>query len=45
MISLLRVVLKRLEYDWLNTFTGVSYYSPEDNYVKLSYKEMDETVR
>ena len=22
-----------------NTFTGVSYYSPQDSYVKLSYKD------
>ena len=25
-----------------NTFTGVSYYSTQDSYVKLSYKDMDE---
>jgi len=24
-----------------NTFTGVSYYSPQDSYMKLSYKDMD----
>ena len=25
-----------------NTFTGVSYYSSKDNYVKLAYKDLDE---
>jgi YidC/Oxa1 family membrane protein insertase len=25
-----------------NTFTGVSYYSTKDNYVKIQYKELDE---